>query len=61
MCILFIAVERHRRYPLVIAANRDEYHARPSAPLHRWADADGVLAGRDELAGGTWFGVNARG
>ncbi|MDD9883473.1 MAG: NRDE family protein [Gammaproteobacteria bacterium] len=61
MCILFIAVERHRRYPLVIAANRDEYHARPSAPLHRWAGDAGILAGRDELAGGTWFGVNARG
>lgn len=61
MCILFIAVGSHRRYPLVIAANRDEYHARPSAPLHRWADASGILAGRDGRAGGTWFGVNARG
>ena len=61
MCILFIAVAQHSRYPLIIAANRDEYHARPSAPMHHWSDQPGTLAGRDRRAGGTWFGVNQAG
>ena len=61
MCILFIAVDQHPRYPLIIAANRDEYHARPSEPMHYWPDQPGILAGRDRRAGGTWFGVNAGG
>ncbi len=61
MCILFIAIRQHPRYPLIIAANRDEFHARPSAPMHYWHDQPGILAGRDRRAGGTWFGVNARG
>ena len=61
MCILFIAVDQHPRYPLIIAANRDERHARPSEAMHRWPDQPGILAGRDRYAGGTWFGVNARG
>ncbi len=61
MCIIFIAVRQHPRYPLIIAANRDEFHARPSAPLHRWRDCPGLLAGRDNRAGGAWFGVHASG
>jgi len=61
MCILFIAFCRHPQYPLIIAANRDERHARPSAPMHFWRDCPGILAGRDNIAGGAWFGVNARG
>lgn len=61
MCILFIAVDQHRRYPLIIAANRDEYHARPSEAMRYWPDQPGILAGRDGRAGGTWFGVNTRG
>lgn len=61
MCVLFIAVDAHPRYPLIIAANRDEYHARPGEPMHRWPDQPGILAGRDRRAGGTWFGVNEHG
>lgn len=61
MCILFIAVDQHPRYPLIIAANRDEYHARPSEPMRHWPDQPGILAGRDRRAGGTWFGVNQAG
>ena len=61
MCILFIAVDQHPRYPLIIAANRDEYHARPSESMHHWPDQPDILAGRDGRAGGTWFGVNRRG
>ncbi len=61
MCILFIAIEQHPQYPLIIAANRDEFFARPSRSAHFWADAPGILAGRDMQAGGTWLGINSRG
>ncbi|MGI9311716.1 MAG: NRDE family protein [bacterium] len=61
MCILFIAIGQHPRYPLIIAANRDEYHARAREMMRYWRDAPAILAGRDRVAGGTWFGVNTRG
>ena len=59
MCLAVIAVDAHPRYALVLAANRDEFHARPSEPAHWWTDADGgpMLAGRDLAQGGTWLGV----
>ena len=56
MCLLFVAWRHHPRHPLVVAANRDEFHARDTAPLAAWQDA-AVMAGRDLEAGGTWFGV----
>ncbi|MBS0255710.1 MAG: NRDE family protein [Proteobacteria bacterium] len=58
MCIAAVAWLAHPRWRLVVAANRDEFHARPAAPLARWADDPAILAGRDLLAGGTWLGVN---
>ncbi len=61
MCILFLAIRRHRDYPLVIAANRDEYHDRPSRGMHWWEDEPDILAGRDLTAGGTWLGVHRNG
>lgn len=61
MCILFIAVEQHPDYPLVIAANRDEFFARPTQPSHWWHDSPAVLAGMDNEAGGTWMGINKTG
>ena len=61
MCLIYIAWRRHPRYRLVVAANRDECHARPAAPAHWWEDAPGVLAGRDLEAGGTWLGVTRGG
>ncbi len=57
MCLIFVAWQRHARHRLVVAANRDEHHARPALPVHWWDDAPGVLAGRDLEAGGTWLGV----
>jgi uncharacterized protein with NRDE domain len=60
MCLIAFAWNAHPRWRLVLAANRDEYHARPSAPLTRWGDAP-VLAGRDLEAGGTWLGVDVHG
>ena len=57
MCIAAIAWDAHPDWLMVVAANRDEYHARPSAPLARWDDGSGILAGRDLQAGGTWLGI----
>lgn len=61
MCILFIAVNQHPDYPLIVAANRDEFHARGTSPSHFWPQYKGVLAGKDELAGGSWMGVSQSG
>lgn len=56
MCLIAFAWNAHPRWRLVLAGNRDEFHARPSAPLARWADAP-IIGGRDLQAGGTWLGV----
>lgn len=61
MCLIYLAWRRHPRYRLIVAANRDEYHARPAAPAHWWEDAPGMLAGRDLEAGGTWLGTTRDG
>lgn len=60
MCLLLFAYRLHPRYPLVVAANRDEFHRRPAVPAQWWEGLP-VLAGRDLEAGGTWMGVNRRG
>jgi uncharacterized protein with NRDE domain len=57
MCLLVLAWRSHPRYALVVAANRDEFHARPAAPLAPWPDIPGVLGGRDLQASGGWFAV----
>jgi uncharacterized protein with NRDE domain len=61
MCLLVFAWRRHAHYPLVLAGNRDEFHARPAAPASWWDDPEGLLAGRDLQAGGTWLGVTRNG
>jgi len=58
MCLLVLAWQVHPRYRLVVAANRDEFHGRPAAPLARWPAPDEILAGRDLEAGGTWLGLD---
>lgn len=60
MCILFIAIKQHPLYPLIIAANRDEFHARPTQTSHFWPHHN-MLAGKDLTAGGTWMGISKRG
>lgn len=57
MCIAYIAIGVNADWPLIIAANRDEYHARPSQPAQPWQDEPDILAGRDLQAGGTWLGL----
>lgn len=61
MCLVLIAYRTHPRYPLVLAANRDEFHERPAQALHWWNDGIRMLAGRDLQAGGSWLGLDASG
>jgi uncharacterized protein with NRDE domain len=61
MCLAVIALNAHADWPLLIIANRDEYHERPTATAEIWQVLPGVLAGRDLRAGGTWLGVSATG
>ena len=56
MCLIVFAWRPGHPLPLLVAANRDEFHARPSRPLGEWSDHPGVFAGRDLEAGGTWMG-----
>ena len=60
MCTLLFAFEARADAPLIVAANRDEFRGRPTAPLHAWEDAP-VIAGRDLRGGGTWMGLGRRG
>jgi uncharacterized protein with NRDE domain len=64
MCLVALAIDENRRFPLVIAANRDEFFDRPAARMGWWTPAEGgpeILAGRDLQAGGTWLGLSASG
>jgi uncharacterized protein with NRDE domain len=61
MCLILLAWRTQPEHPLVVAANRDEYHARPAAPAAFWEDRPGILAGRDLEARGTWMGVSRSG
>jgi uncharacterized protein with NRDE domain len=61
MCLILFAHRAHPRYRLVVAANRDEWFGRPTAPAAFWSDVPAVLAGRDLAANGTWLGVTRAG
>ncbi|WP_144211840.1 NRDE family protein [Shewanella donghaensis] len=69
MCILFIAVDMHPQWPLIVCANRDEFHHRATEAAHFWPaphnsqspNPNQILAGKDLQAGGTWLGVNQSG
>jgi uncharacterized protein with NRDE domain len=61
MCLIVFAWQPGGDYPLLLAANRDEFHRRSAAPMAWWEDAPQILAGRDLEAGGTWLGVTANG
>ena len=60
MCLIAFAWHIHPRWRLLLAGNRDEFHARPSAPLAHWSDSP-ITGGRDLEAGGTWLGATAAG
>lgn len=61
MCLIVFAWRPGHEVPLLLAANRDEFYARPSLPLGHWDDQPGVYAGRDLQAGGTWLGLSPNG
>jgi uncharacterized protein with NRDE domain len=61
MCILFIAVNQHPKFPLIIVANRDEFHHRSTTNSAFWEHHKDILAGKDNEAGGTWMGINKNG
>jgi uncharacterized protein with NRDE domain len=60
MCLILLAW-RTGEHPLVVAANRDEFHGRPAAPAAFWEDHPAILAGRDLEARGTWMGISRGG
>ena len=61
MCLAVIAQKSHADWPLIIVANRDEYHDRPTLTADIWERTPHVLAGRDLKAGGTWLGISSDG
>lgn len=64
MCLVVLALDQDRRFPLVLASNRDEFFERPTARLAWWTPEGGgpeILSGRDLQAGGTWLGLSAAG
>lgn len=61
MCLILFAYRVHPAYRLIVAANRDEFYGRPTAPAQYWADEPDLLAGRDLLKMGTWMGVTKSG
>ncbi len=61
MCLILIAYQVHPNYPLVFAANRDEFYHRPTVPADFWEDAPQVIGGRDLEGGGTWMGITTTG
>lgn len=61
MCLILLAWRQYADYPLVVAANRDELHARPAERAGFWHDQPGILGGRDLEAKGTWMGVSRTG
>jgi uncharacterized protein with NRDE domain len=61
MCLILAAWRTVKGYPLIVAANRDEFHSRPASPAQFWKDKPDILAGRDLQALGTWMGITRAG
>jgi uncharacterized protein with NRDE domain len=61
VCLILFAYRVHPEYKLIVAANRDEFYQRPTAPAHFWEDSPKILAGRDLEKRGTWMGVTQDG
>ncbi len=61
MCLILFAIRPSSSYRLVVAANRDEYYARPSRPVEFWRENPDILAGKDLSMGGTWMGITRTG
>ena len=61
MCLVVIAWQQHPEFPLIVAGNRDEFHARPTEDARWWADQPDIVGGRDLQAGGTWLALHRSG
>ena len=61
MCLIIFSYQQYKNWPLIVAANRDEFYSRPSDPAGFWENASHIIAGRDQLHGGTWLGVDRSG
>lgn len=61
MCLIFFALNQHPTYKLIVAANRDEFYARKTAPVSFWEDHPTIIGGRDLEASGTWMAMNKNG
>lgn len=61
MCLIFLSVNHHPNYKLIIAANRDEFYQRKTAAADFWSDHPHILGGRDLEASGTWMALNKQG
>ena len=61
MCLIVLSLRQHPDYPLILAANRDEFHARPTQPAGWWPDKPDLVGGRDLQAGGTWLAAHRNG
>ncbi|GJQ64286.1 MAG: hypothetical protein SCALA702_33390 [Melioribacteraceae bacterium] len=61
MCLITFRFDPESEFPLLMAANRDEFYDRPAKTAHHWDDNPSIFAGRDLKAGGTWMGVNKSG
>jgi uncharacterized protein with NRDE domain len=61
MCLILLAYNVNPGYPLIVAANRDEFYERPADALDFWADHPRILAGRDRRQMGTWMGITRGG
>jgi uncharacterized protein with NRDE domain len=61
MCLIALSIGQHDYYPLILAANRDEFHSRPTQEAHWWPDKPNIVGGRDLQAGGTWLAVHRNG
>lgn len=61
MCLIFLSIDQHPQYKLIVAANRDEFYDRKTDPAQYWTDYPKILGGRDLEAGGTWMGIHQNG
>ncbi len=61
MCLILLAWRQHEEHPLVLAANRDEFHHRPTAVAGPWPDRTEIVGGRDLLQGGSWLAMAPQG
>ena len=61
MCLVVVAFNTHPEFPLIVAGNRDEFHARPTQDAGWWPDDTNIVGGRDLLAGGTWLAMHRNG